>query len=263
LTGVIAYHFMAGWSGGRKAILPGISSYETVMANHSLAPNPPPAKGRNMVCRSGNVEGNLIHLDMTEAVSKIEPSFLLNVIINASGRIGWAVAGDWRKAYDAGRGIVDRVDAVDIPQQADLVVASACGFPKDMNLYQTAKTIFNSQEAARPGGAVVVLAACGEGYGNEEMQMMLQRFHNSDEREAELRREFSISKHIGYCTGRTAEQYDLHLVTKMAPSLLEGTGIQVSSTIEEALKKVYARHGKTLQTWLMPQGASTLPKLVK
>ena len=261
LTGAISYHFMAGWSGGRKAILPGISAYESVMSNHALALNPPPGKGRNMVCRSGNVEGNLIHLDMTEAVSKIAPSFMLNVIMNASGQIGWAVAGDWQKAYAAGIGIVDSVDAIDIPRHADLVVASACGFPKDINLYQTSKTIFNAQEAARPGGAIVVLSACSEGYGNEEMRVMLQNFRNSDEREAELRREFTIAKHVGYCTGQTIEQYDLHLVTNMDPSLLDGTGIKVSKTVGEALEKIYAQHGKALKTWLMPQGANTLPKL--
>jgi len=260
LTGAISYHFMAGWSGGRKGLLPGISAYESVMANHALALNPPPGKGRNMVCRSGNLEGNLIHLDMTEAASKIEPSFLLNVVMNASGQIGWAVAGDWRKAYLTGTGIVDSVEAIDIPRQADLVVASACGFPKDINFYQTAKTIFNAQEAVRPGGAMIILAACNEGYGNEEMQMMLQKFRNSDEREVELRREFTIAKHVGYCTGQAAELCDLHVVTNMDPSLMEGTGILVSKTLGEAMEKVYAKHGRSLKTWLMPHGANTLPK---
>lgn len=262
LTGGVVYHFMAGWGGGRKAALPGIAAYDTVMANHALALNPLPGKGRNQVCRSGNVEGNLIHLDMTEAVSLLDPSFLLNVVMNASGKIGWAVAGDWRKAYDRARDIVDSVELIEIPRQADLVVASACGYPKDINFYQTSKTIFNAQEAARPGGAVVVLAACSEGYGNAEMQMMLQRYKNSEEREAELRREFTIAKHVGYCVGETAEQYDFHLVTKMDPELPEGRGIQVSRTLDEALEKVYAKHGRSLGTWLMPQGANTLPKLV-
>ena len=260
LTGGVVYHFMAGWGGGRKAVLPGIASYETVMTNHALALNPPPGKGRNMVCRCGNVEGNLIHLDMIEAVSKLKPSFLLNVIMNASGQIGWAVAGDWQKAHAAGMDLVDSVDAIEISQHADLVVASACGFPKDINFYQTSKTIFNAQDAVRPGGALVILSACSEGYGNEEVQMMLQKFKNSDEREAELRREFTIAKHVGYCAGQTAEQYDFHLVTKMDPKLLDGTGIKVSKTLDEALEKVYAKHGKTLKTWLMPQGANTLPK---
>ncbi|MDR1978621.1 MAG: nickel-dependent lactate racemase [Synergistaceae bacterium] len=261
LTGGVVYHFMSGWGGGRKAVLPGISSYETVMANHVLALNPPPGKGRNRVCRSGNVEGNLIHLDMVETTSKLKPSFLLNVVMNASGKIGWAFAGDWQKAHEAAMDVVDSVDAIDISQKADLVVASACGFPKDINLYQTSKTIFNAEDAAKPGGSVVILSACSEGFGNEEVQTMLRDFKNSDERESELRREFTIAKHVGYCIGETAKYYDFHLVTKIEPSLLEGTGIKVSKTFEEALGKIHAQRGKALTTWLMPQGANTLPKL--
>ena len=69
--------------------------------------------------------------------------------------------------------IVDSVDAVEISEKADLVVASACGYPKDINFYQTSKTFFNAQEALKPGGAMLVLSACTEGYGNEEVQKML------------------------------------------------------------------------------------------
>ncbi|MDR1621652.1 MAG: nickel-dependent lactate racemase [Synergistaceae bacterium] len=261
LTGGIVYHFMSGWGGGRKAVLPGISSYETVMANHAFALNPPPGKGRNLVCRGGNVEGNLIHLDMTEAAEKLAPSFLLNVVMNRESKIGWAVAGDWKKAHEAGRDLVDSIDAIPIPRLADLVVASACGYPKDINFYQATKALFNAQDATRPGGAIVLMASCVEGYGNEEMQMMLQKFKNSDEREVELRREFTIAKYVGYCTGQDAERFDFHFVTDMAPHLLEGTGIKISRTLDEALEKVYAVHGKALKTWLMPQGANTLPKL--
>ena len=261
LTGGIVYHFMSGWGGGRKAVLPGISSYETVMANHAFALNPPPDKGRNWVCRGGNVEGNLIHLDMVEAAEKLAPSFLLNVIMNAEGKIGWAVAGDWKQAHEAGRNLVDSIDRIMIPQLADLVVASACGYPKDMNFYQSTKALFNAQDATRPGGAIVILASCVEGYGHPETQMMLQKFKNSDEREVELRREFTIAKYVGYCAGQAAEQFDFHLVTDMDSQLLEGTGIKISRTLDEALGKVYAIHGNALKTWLMPQGANTLPQL--
>ncbi|MDR2180700.1 MAG: nickel-dependent lactate racemase [Synergistaceae bacterium] len=262
LTGGIVYHFMSGWGGGRKSVLPGIAAYETVMANHALALNPPPGNGRNWVCRGGNVEGNLIHLDMVEAAAKLAPSFLLNVVMNAEGKIGWAVAGDWQKAHEAGRNLVDSIDAVTIPQLADLVVASACGYPKDINFYQTTKTLFNAQDAARPGGAIVILSSCVEGYGNEEVQMMLQKFKNSQEREVELRREFTIAKYVGYCAGVAAEQFDFHLVTDMDAGLLEGTGIKVSRTLDDALGKIYSAHGRALKTWLMVQGANTLPKLV-
>jgi nickel-dependent lactate racemase len=261
LTGAIVYHFLSGWSGGRKAVLPGISSYESVMANHALALNPLPARGRNDVCRNGNVDGNLIHMDMNEAARKLAPSFLLNVIMNGEGKVGWAVAGDWQEAHDAGRDILDSVDRIPIPYLADLVIASACGYPKDMNLYQSAKTLLNAQDAVRPGGAIVILASCTEGYGNEEMRMMLQDFKNSDEREAELRRAFTIAKYVGYCAGLAAERFDFHLVTDMDPKLMEGTGIKTSSTIDDALSKISAVHGPDLKTWLMPHGANTLPKL--
>ncbi|MDR2780250.1 MAG: nickel-dependent lactate racemase [Synergistaceae bacterium] len=262
LTGSIVYHFLSGWSGGKKSVLPGISSYETIMANHALALNPPPGKGRNMVCRSGNSEGNLVHLDMTEAAAKLDPSFLLNVIMNGEGKIGWAVAGDWREAHKAGADIVDSVDRIPIPRLADLVVASACGYPKDINFYQSAKALFNAQDAARPGGAIVILASCIEGYGNSEMRMMLQKFKNSDEREDELRRAFTIAKYVGYCVGQAAEQFDFHLVTDIDPKLLDGTGIKTSRTLDEALAKVTAVHGAALETWLMPHGANTLPVLL-
>ncbi|MDR1874262.1 MAG: nickel-dependent lactate racemase [Synergistaceae bacterium] len=261
LTGGIVYHFMSGWGGGRKSVLPGISSYETVMANHALALKPLPGKGRNWVCRGGNAEGNLIHLDMTEAAEKLAPSFLLNVIMSGEGKIGWAVAGDWRKAHEAGRDIVDSVDRIPITQPAELVVASACGYPKDINFYQSTKALFNAEAAALPGAAVVILASCVEGYGNEEMQMMLQKYKNSDEREVELRHSFTIAKYIGYCAGQAAERFDFHLVTDIDPELLAGTGIKISRTLDEALKKVHAAHGTGLKTWLMPHGANTLPVL--
>jgi nickel-dependent lactate racemase len=261
LTGAITYHFLSGWSGGRKSVLPGIASYESVMANHALALNPLPAKGRNDVCRSGNADGNLIHLDMTEAAAKLGPSFLLNVVMNSSGKIGWAVAGDWREAHEAGMRALDSVDRVEIPCLADLVIASACGYPKDINLYQSAKTLFNAQDAVRPGGAIVMLASCAEGYGDDEMQMILREFKDAGEREAELRRAFTIAKYVGYCTGLAAERFDFHLVTDIDPGLLEGTGIKISRTPGEALSKVSAAHGANLKTWLMPHGAYTLPKL--
>jgi nickel-dependent lactate racemase len=261
LTGAITYHFLSGWSGGRKSVLPGIASYESVMGNHALALNPLPAKGRNVVCRSGNVDGNLVHLDMTEAAAKLAPSFLLNVVMNCNGKIGWAVAGNWREAHEAGMRALDSVDRVEIPCLADLVIASACGFPKDINLYQSAKTLFNAQDAVRPGGAIVMLASCAEGYGNDEMRMILREFKDADERETELRRAFTIAKYIGYCTGLAAERFDFHLVTDIGPELLEGTGIKISRTSDEALAKVRIAHGANLKTWLMPHGAYTLPKL--
>ncbi|MDD2206936.1 MAG: nickel-dependent lactate racemase [Aminobacterium sp.] len=263
VTGAIIYHFMAGWGGGRKGILPGISSYETVMANHALALDPVPGNGRNMNSRPGNFENNLMHLDMMEAAAMVKPTFMFNVIPGNDGKIGFAVAGDWEKAFYEGAKIVDKKDGVVISELGDLVIATAGGYPKDINFYQTSKTIFNAMEAVPQGGSIIVLSACNEGYGNDEVQFMLQKFPNTAEREKEVRREFTIAKYVGYTIGYVAENWDFYLVSEMSPTEFEGTGITVVKSLDEALNQVYDKHGNQLKTWFMPHGANTLPKLKK
>ncbi|MHB9295228.1 lactate racemase [Pillotina sp. SPG140] len=260
LTGSIVYHYLSGFSGGPKSILPGIAADTTIMANHSLALKPSPEQGRNMRCRSGNLEGNPIHGDMVEAALRLVPSFLLNVIMNETGNIGWAVAGDWQAAHKKGTELVDSLYRIPISHRADLVIASACGYPKDINLYQASKTIFNAFEALRPGGALIMLAACDEGYGSEELQTILQQYDNSSEREHALRRSFTIAKYAGYLTGTIAEQCDLHIVTTMEAAQFERTGMIASRSLDEALMRVHATHGTALSTWIMPNGADTLPQ---
>ncbi|WP_350449597.1 nickel-dependent lactate racemase [Aminobacterium mobile] len=263
ITGAIGYHFMAGWGGGRKGILPGISSYETVMSNHARVLDPEPGKGRNMDCRPGNFENNYIHLDMMEAAEMVKPTFLFNVIPGNDGKIAFAIAGDWKQAFYEGTKIVDRKDGVIIPELGELVIATAGGYPKDINFYQSSKVIVNAMEAAPHGGSLVILSACNEGYGNDEVQYMLQQFPNTVEREKEIRREFTIAKYIGYIVGYVAENWDFYLVTEMSSDDFKGTGITVVKNLDEALKMVYQKKGTQLKTWLMPHGANTLPKLKK
>lgn len=261
LTGGIVYHFMAGWGGGRKSILPGVASYETVQANHVLALDSCPGKGRNLEVGTGRREMNVLSDDMSEAAAMLNPCFMLNVIMNSSGKIGWAVAGNWEKAYEAGTKLVDKVDLLPIGEKANLVIATAGGYPKDINLYQSSKAIFNGVEAVKPGGSLVVMSSCYEGFGNPEVEMMLTKFKNTLEREAEMRREFSISKYVGYCIADVADRCDLYLVTEMSAESLNKSSIKVCRSLDEALEKIYSKNGKALKTWLMPDGANTLPVL--
>ena len=261
ITGGIVYHFMAGWGGGRKAILPGISSYETVMANHALALDPTPGKGRNLNVSTGNFKDNILHEDMVEAMNMVKPSFLLNVVLDSHGKIGWAVAGDPYEAHVAGTKIVDSVDGVPISEKADLVIATAGGFPKDINLYQGSKTIFNAWDAVKDGGSMVIITTCSEGFGNDEVKFMLQGFDSMEAREAEIRREFTIAKYVGYVIADIAENHDFYLLSSIPASEFAGTGIQVVASVDEALEKIYAKRGRKLSTWVMPMGSSTRPSV--
>lgn len=262
LTGGIVYHFLAGWSGGKKYVLPGISSYETVMANHALSLNPVRGQGPHPEVRSGNDATNLIHLDMLEAARLANPAFMFNVV-TAEGRIAGAVAGHYQDAHDQGRAMVDAIDGVTIKEKADLVIASAGGSPKDVNLYQSIKTLINAREATKPGGTMIILTESPEGLGgNAEVQEMILGYHTVLEREDALRTDYSISKYVGYYFCESAEKFELILVSALDPALLQKANIKIVRTLDEALALVYAKRGKNLKTHVMPQGANTLPRLV-
>ncbi|APQ98239.1 hypothetical protein RSJ21_09870 [Clostridium botulinum] len=263
LTGAIIYHFLVGYSGGKKAILPGISSFETVMANHALSLCGNLGDGENPNVRAGNIYENPIHNDMLEAASFIRPTFMFNVVIGPDGNIGAAVSGNYIKAHDKGRKYVDNIDGVDIKEKADLVISTAGGFPKDINFYQSSKTIVNSREACKENGTIIILSECSEGLGGDEgVKMMLTDFTNALDREKELRNNYSISKHTSYIACDTAEKFNLILVSNIDPEIMKNTKIKVVKTLEEALDIVKEEKGEHLKTYVLPHGANTLPKLV-
>ncbi|WP_110955503.1 lactate racemase domain-containing protein [Anaerosinus massiliensis] len=261
LAGGIVYHFLAGWAGGRKYILPGISSYETVMANHSLSLNPERGKGPQPDVRSGNIENNLLHLDMLEAASFVRPTFMFNVII-AENRIAGAVAGNYIAAHEAGRNMVDAIDGVSIEERADLVVASAGGSPKDVNLYQSIKTLINAREAANPGGTIIMLTECPEGLGgNADVQDMILNYDTVLEREDALRADYSISKYVAYYFCETAEKYNLILVSSLEENLLAKAKIQIVKTLDAAMQLAHSKGQVYHTVHVMPHAANTLPRV--
>jgi len=261
LTGAIVFHFLVGWGGGKKSILPGISSYETIMKNHSLALNVKLGEGSNPLVKCGNIVDNPVHEDMLEAASFVRPTFMFNVIIDGEGKICDAVAGNYIKAHEAGCEILDHMDGVKINKKADLVIATAGGFPKDINLYQTSKTLLNAWEALKKGGTLIILSECCEGFGNDDVKEIIQNYNTLDEREIAIRKEFSIARYIGYLMSEAAEIFQFILVANMDEKLVANANIRVVKTIEEALEITYKTKGKDLETYLMPHGANTLPRI--
>lgn len=260
LTGAVVYHDLAGWGGGKKSILPGISSYESIMANHALSLNPEIGTGIHPQVRCGSALENPLNLDMLEAAAFVNPSFLFNVIINEKGNIGQAVAGHYVKAHEAGQQIVDEFDSITIGQRADLVIVSAGGYPKDINLYQASKALVNAKEALKPGGTVILLSECEEGFGHDEVEDLLLNYENNQEREAAVRQDYTVSKFIGYLIAEIAAAYQIILVSKISPEKLAKVNIQGVATLEEALQQVETQGKAGQKLYLMPYGASTLPK---
>ena len=159
--GFIEPHFFAGFSGGRKSILPGVAGKATVLYNHNAGFIAHP------LARQGSLEGNPIHRDMAFAAREAKLAFILNVLLDGDKRIVAAVAGDAHEAHEVGCALCGKMTRV-MGEQADIAVTSNGGYPLDQNIYQSVKGLTAAEACVRPGGAVIICAALGDGHGGED-----------------------------------------------------------------------------------------------
>ncbi len=263
LTGGVVYHFLAGFGGGRKSVVPGIAGRETINTNHNNALNHGLGSGSNpRVCNGNMGEDNPFHSDLMECAAFAKPAYLLNVFVDDNYQIVGAFAGDWQKAHETAAKAVEQLDGVPIPRRTPLVIASAGGFPKDINLYQTSKTLSNALAAVAPGGTMILLSQCREGFGDPDCEAQICAYDTMEEREKALRADFSIGGFVGFLFAEASENYHLILVTDIPSERFERTKIQVARTLDEALVLAAQCNGGSLdgvETTLMPHGGSTFP----
>ncbi len=164
--GFIEPHFFAGFSGGRKSILPGICSQDTIMYNHNAEFIAHPG------ARIGQLEGNPLHRDMLYASEAVGLAFILNVAIDSEKKIIAAFAGNPTKAHLTGCEFV-RTHALVPAVQADLVVTSNGGYPLDQNIYQAVKGMTAAESCVNPGGVIIMVASCADGHGGESFYRWL------------------------------------------------------------------------------------------
>lgn len=160
--GFIEPHFFAGFSGGRKSVLPGICARRTVMANHCAALIDDPH------ARTGILEENPIHMDMTAAARMAQLRYVVNVILDSDKKVIGAFAGNAIEAHQAGCGFLSAVCAVHPEKKGDLVITSNGGAPLDQNLYQSVKCMSAAEAAAAENGTIIVCCECADGIGGEQ-----------------------------------------------------------------------------------------------
>jgi nickel-dependent lactate racemase len=175
LTGLIEPHFYAGYSGGRKAILPGISSYETMKFMHSFKVIDQ-LKGANC-----NLNGNIFHEYGLKVTALAGVDFLLNVVINKNREITGVFAGHYDKAHMAGCEMVFEHAVTKIDERVDLVITSAGGYPLDATFYQVSKCLTSAKDILKKGGTIVVTCGCQEGLGSEEFCGIMQGMHTPEQ----------------------------------------------------------------------------------
>lgn len=251
--GNIEYHYFAGYSGGAKAIMPGVSTRDAIQANHS-----------RMVengARAGRLIGNPVREDIDEVAKFVPIDFILNVVLDEHKKIIKAVAGHYIDAHREGCRFLDSIYKVGIPRQADIVVVSPGGYPKDINLYQAQKALDNSAHAVKPGGIVILAASCKEGLGEHVFEKWMLNAPTAESMITEIRKNFELGGHKAAAIAMVLCRARIFLVSDMEPEFVQKIFLEPYSNVGEALAKAFETLGDDVEVLVMPYGGSTLPVL--
>jgi lactate racemase len=258
LTGVIGFHYFAGFGGGRKSVLPGIASRQACMASHFAVLNPQPGSGKNALATTGRLEGNPVHKAMLDACAMADPDFILNTVLSLDKRIMAAFAGQWREAHEEGCRFYGERFSFPLQEKADLVIVSCGGFPKDINLIQAHKSMEYASQALKDGGVMILLAECRDGFGNSTFFNWF-RYKRLDEFEAGLREHYEINGQTAYSMLMKAQRFRIILVSDFTDQQVEAMGMIPAKSLNDALGKSERFLPPDWRALLMPEGGSVLP----
>ncbi|MAT39971.1 MAG: hypothetical protein CL946_10250 [Ectothiorhodospiraceae bacterium] len=255
--GTILHHYFAGYGGGAKLLFPGCASYNTAVQNHRRTLT---EDGYfHPSCRDGVLDGNPVADDIWDAVRFFPPCFYFATILDAKGKLVNAVCGDLEQAHRKGIRIVDELYAVEVESEADVVVVSAGGYPKDINLIQSHKTLQRASYALKKGGTLICLAECRDGIGNPAFLEWFAHPSFPEMRKAVLNN-YKMNAHTAVSLRQKAEDFTILFVSSLPREDVERTGMQFCQSLEEALSQAAMRHD-TARCYIIESGALTVPRL--
>ncbi len=251
--GNIEFHYFAGYSGGAKAIMPGVSTRAAIQANHSMMVRDE--------ARAGALEGNPIREDIEEAGAICGIDYIVNVVLSEHKEILRAVAGHPVKAHREGCRYLDRLYLKELPCEADIVLVSQGGAPKDLNLYQTQKALDNARHAVRRGGVIVLIGSCREGLGERVFQEWMTTSPSPRSMIERIGVDFQLGGHKAAAIAMTLEKADIYLVSELDPDFVRSIFLTPQPTVQEALDRAFEKMGPEATVLAMPYGGSTLPRI--
>lgn len=249
--GNIEYHYFAGYSGGAKAIMPGVSTREAIQSNHSLMVE------ENSI--AGKLDGNPVRIDLEEAIEYCPIDFIVNVVLNEEKKIINAVAGHFVDAHRVGCKFLDKLYRKDIDERADIVVVSQGGAPKDLNLYQTQKALDNAKHAIKDGGIVVLVGSCKEGMGEHVFEEWMEEAKKPEDLIVRVKENFQLGGHKAAAIALVLEKADIYMVSEMPADFVREIFMEPFTTVQDALDKALEVKGEDATVLVMPYGGSTLP----
>jgi len=258
-TGFIEPHFFAGFSGGPKAILPGVSGIEAIMDNHGyeLLNHP--------LATWGRTEGNPVWEEMREVAALARPDFLLNVTLNRRRQITGVYAGDLWQAHRLGVEAARQAAMVPVAEPYDIVLTTNSGYPLDINLYQAVKGMSCAAEIVKPGGSILIAAECRDGVPDYGEYRKLVHEGGSVQ---------GILRMIGQPGFRRHDQWEAQLQAKiqqkaevyiyssyLSDDEVRGMLFHPCHDIEATLADLCARYSPGARICVLPEGPQTIPYL--
>ncbi len=256
--GFIEPHFFAGFSGGRKSVLPGIASRGTVMYNHNAA------FLASSHARAGILDGNPIHRDMLYAARTAKLAFICNVVINARHEVVAAYAGDCDAAHREGVQFLEGLCAVPAAS-LPIVVTTNNGAPLDLNIYQAVKGMSTAEMLTPEGGVIIMAAACGDGHGGEGFLRFFEQTPNASELleqiEAVPAADTTPDQWQAQVLARILSRRRVILISRADPELVRRFGIVPACDFPDALRQADTLAGEDARILVVPEGVSVIPQL--
>ena len=230
--GFIEPHFFAGFSGGRKSVLPGVASKTTVLANHCSEFIDHPR------ARTGMLEGNPMHEDMLYAAKKAGLSFILNVVIDAEKKVINAFAGHREEAHLKGTEFVSELAGVEA-KPADIVITTNGGYPLDQNIYQSVKGMTAAEATCKEGGVIIIATECSDGHGGEEFYKTFKEAKKVEDIMEDIlargRKETIPDQWESQILARILLKFEVIMVTDAPQKMVEDMHMHWASDLESAL----------------------------
>jgi nickel-dependent lactate racemase len=252
-TGNLEFHYFAGFSGGAKAIAPGVCSRNTIANNHKNFLEPG--------AKAGRIQGNPIREEIEEIGEMVGIDFMVNAVLNSHKKVVKVVAGDVTKAHREGAKYVNDMFRVEIDALADIVLTSPGGYPKDIDLYQTHKAMENASLAVKKGGIIIVAGECRDGLGEGKFAQALDGKLSPQELIEELKKNFILGRHKASRVAKIHLDSEIYLVSNLPTEIKSKLFIKNFNSLEEAFYQALKVKGEKAKVLVIPYGGSTLPDL--
>jgi nickel-dependent lactate racemase len=247
-------HYFAGYTGGRKSFLPGVSAYETIEANHRHA--------LSINAQALKLEGNPVAEDMEDAmkVLKDKKIFAIMTVLDKNHRTCSAFAGSLKGSFEKARKLADDVFVIDLKEKADIVVA-VTAFPYDIDLYQSQKALDNAKYAVKDGGAIVLVSACRDGVGPPNFLNLLATASTPREVLDKISHEYKLGYHKAAKMAEIGLKCKMFAVTKLDPEVAKKALLTPVKSVQEAVDRSLRELGPKAKVTFIMDAVITVPRV--